>query len=144
MPNDEQLAAIGERVRQRRRELDLTQETLAEKCGLVKSFISEVETGRSSASGLNYLKLAQALDVDVQWLLTGSVRTHVDARRSVQIPPLLSQIAEEQAWSYRQTLDVASVLDGMVARRTRGGDLWRPSREYILRIARAISSEDSE
>ena len=48
------LAEIGARVRHRRRELNLTQEGLGEAAGLSKSFVSEVESGLTSGSGLVY------------------------------------------------------------------------------------------
>src|SRR5437870_1060971 len=76
MPESERsprLAAIGERIRQRRKELGRTQEALAEAAELSKSFVSEMEGGVAAASGLVYLRVAQALDVQVQWLLTGAL-----------------------------------------------------------------------
>jgi DNA-binding XRE family transcriptional regulator len=67
------LTGIGARVRLRRRELDLTQESLASKAGVSKSFVSEVEGGQTAAGGLVYLQIADALDVTVEWLLTGAL-----------------------------------------------------------------------
>jgi transcriptional regulator with XRE-family HTH domain len=132
------LAAIGSRVKQRRRELSLTQETLAEKAGLSKSFVSEVEGGQASASGLMYLRLAEALEVSVEWLLTGETPERPIVRPSdVQIPSFVADVAEEQGWSYGETLDVAAALETYVARRTRGRRV-QPGREELIALADAL------
>lgn len=141
---DPTLAAIGARVRQRRRELGLTQEALASGAGVSKSFVSEVEGGLTAASGLIYLRLARMMEVQVQWLLTGEVVGELTHQSSVPVPPVLSEVAEEQGWSYRQTLDVAAALSGIVARRTRSGRAWELTREHILRIAAALPDGGDE
>jgi transcriptional regulator with XRE-family HTH domain len=134
----EALAAIGGRVRQRRRELGLTQEDLSERSGLSKSFISEVEGGQASASGLMYLKLAEALEVSVEWLLTGELPESPLVRPTdVAIPPFVADVAEEQGWSYGETLDVAAALQTVVARRTHGRK-WQPSRDDLIALAKAL------
>lgn len=132
------LNEIGARVRQRRRELDLTQEALAERAGLSKSFISEVEGGQASASGLMYMKIARVLDVSVEWLLTGDLPEAQIVRPSdVQIPSFVAELAEEQGWSYGETLDVAAALQTIVARRSRGRR-WQPGRDELLALAAAV------
>jgi transcriptional regulator with XRE-family HTH domain len=132
------LAAIGSRVKQRRRELSLTQETLAEKAGLSKSFVSEVEGGQASASGLMYLRLAEALEVSVEWLLTGETPERpIVSPSDVQIPSFVADVAEEQGWSYGETLDVAAALETYVARRTRGRRV-QPGREELIALADAL------
>lgn len=137
------LIVIGDRVRARRRQLELTQEKLAEAAELSKSFVSEVEGGQAAATGLVYLRIAQALDVDVQWLLTGEGAAARPPAGPVEIPELLSQVAEEKHWSHRRTLDIAAALQGIVARRTRGGQKWELNRDLILKIASALRDEKS-
>jgi transcriptional regulator with XRE-family HTH domain len=135
---DPVLVAIGARVRQRRRELDITQEALAAAAGLSKSFVSEVEGGQASASGLMYLKLAAALGVSVEWILTGDVPERPVVRpNDIQIPSHVAALAEEQGWTYGETLDVAAALQTIVARRSRGRR-WQPARDEILALATAV------
>lgn len=135
---EEALAAIGARIKQRRRELSLTQEELAEKSGLSKSFVSEVEGGQASASGLMYLKIAGGLDVSVEWVLTGELPERALVRPSdVEIPPFVAEVAEEQGWSYGETLDVAAALQTVIARRSHGRR-WQPSRDDLIALARAL------
>src|SRR2546430_299110 len=120
-PN-EKLVSIGERIRRRRRELEMTQEDLATAAELSKSFVSEIEGGQAAATGLVYLRIANALDVSIQWLLTGAEpEENRELPGPVRIPPLLSEIAEEKRWSHHRTLDVAAALDAIIARRTREG-----------------------
>jgi len=143
--NDEskqkQQAEIGRRVRSRRRELELTQDALRVEAGLSKSFLSEIESGKRAASGINYLQLAEALDVDVGWLLTGdeaTVAASVSADEPPVIHPKLAILAEERGWSYARTAEAASMLNAVCARRTRGGVAWSPSDDYLLRLAKMI------
>jgi len=56
---------FGKAIRQRRRELDLTQEALAERADLHRTFISLIERGETSPSLENIERLAQALDISI-------------------------------------------------------------------------------
>lgn len=142
------LGDIAERIRRRRRELEMRQEDLATKAELSKSYVSEIESGSVAANGLIYLRIAEALDVPVQWVLTGDVLLGHDQDQSplnaevITIPPLVSEMAEELRWSHKRTLDVAAALCAVAARRTQGGKKWEPSRELILRVAGAIADEE--
>ena len=70
-PLSDALAALGARVRQRRHELGLSQEALADTSGLHWTFVGQVERGRRNLSVHNLLKLARALEVDAGALVTG-------------------------------------------------------------------------
>ena len=58
-------AQLGVRIRERRRELGLTQESLAERAGLSRPSIANVEAGRQNMGLRQLVSLAGALDVDV-------------------------------------------------------------------------------
>ena len=62
---------FGERVRARREDLGLTQERLAEACGLHWTFIGQVERGRRNISLHNILKIAAGLQIDPGELVRG-------------------------------------------------------------------------
>src|SRR5437763_126364 len=130
------LEEIGSRIRTRRKELGLTQDQLSHAARVSKSFVSEIEAGGRGASGLNYLAIAEALGVGVQWLLSGAVQPAAN-KEPPRIPPEVAAVAESEGWTYRETLDVAAQLDALVARRTSGGHAWKPTREYVLRIHQA-------
>lgn len=136
-------ADIARRLRERRKELGLTQEALAAQAAVSKSFMSELESGESIANGLIYLRLANALDVAVQWLLAGETPPAppetVDPLRLV---PQVSALADQHGWTHRKALDVATALARVVARRSVAGKRWEPTPEYVLRLADAIASGD--
>ncbi|MEA5577913.1 helix-turn-helix transcriptional regulator [Anabaena sp. UHCC 0451] len=56
---------FGRAVRKRRRELDLSQEELAEKAELHRTYISSIELGKCNVSLENIEKLAKALNISI-------------------------------------------------------------------------------
>ncbi|HEY9693622.1 MAG TPA: helix-turn-helix transcriptional regulator [Oculatellaceae cyanobacterium] len=56
---------FGKAIRRRRRELDLSQEELAERSGLHRNYISGIENGERNPTLKNIVKLAVALDISV-------------------------------------------------------------------------------
>ena len=65
------LRALGDRLRDRRTELTLTQQDLGDRCGLHRTFVGSVERGERNVSVLNLRQLARALRVPVADLLAG-------------------------------------------------------------------------
>jgi transcriptional regulator with XRE-family HTH domain len=63
------LQTIGENVRKRRRVLGLTQEKLAERAGIGRHFLSDIETGRRHISVPTLIRLAAALNMSADVLL---------------------------------------------------------------------------
>ena len=61
---------FGKAIRRRRRELDLSQEELAERAGLHRNYISGIETGTRNPSLKNIEKLANALEISMARLFT--------------------------------------------------------------------------
>lgn len=61
---------FGKAIRRRRRELDLSQEELAERAELHRNYVSGIETGTRNPSLKNIEKLAKALDISVARLFT--------------------------------------------------------------------------
>lgn len=62
--------AIGARAKERREELGLTQEQVAQRCSITQSTLSSME--RRDATKFEHLEiLAKALNTNSHWLLTG-------------------------------------------------------------------------
>ena len=64
---------IGRRIMERRRKLGLTQEALAEKGDVTAQFVSYAEAGKRAMRPENLLKIAAALGVSADYLLTGDI-----------------------------------------------------------------------
>ena len=67
------LQDIGRRIMERRRKLGLTQEALAEKGEVTAQFVSYAEAGKRAMRPENLLKIAAALGVSADYLLTGDI-----------------------------------------------------------------------
>jgi len=69
MNNIDPLIPFGKNLRKIRTELKISQEKLAEKAELDRTFISILEAGKKNPSLRSIFKLARALDVDPKCLL---------------------------------------------------------------------------
>jgi len=65
------LKRFGERVRTLRKARGLSQEALAAKCGLDRTYIGGVERGERNLGLLNILRIAEALGVKCSKLMRG-------------------------------------------------------------------------
>jgi transcriptional regulator with XRE-family HTH domain len=106
----------GKRIREIREKRGLTQEDLAKKVGMSKSFLSDVENDKTNIGSQGILKIANELRASVDYLLAGRVTKNVEIKKIV-IPQELSQAAEELDLSYSTTLDLLNTFNSAVARR---------------------------
>ena len=83
---------MSERIAARRKQLHQTQEQTAEIAGLSHQFFSSVEAGRKNIRAENVVRLAQALKVSTDYLLTGQSNS-IDYD---YISSLLSELDETQ------------------------------------------------
>ena len=61
---------MGQRIRQKRIEMGLTQEELGQKLGIKKSAISKIENGEVKAIDRDYIaKMVQLFHCDANWLM---------------------------------------------------------------------------
>ncbi len=75
MPKRE-LVAFGAAVRWRRAEIRLSQEQLAERSGLHRTYVSGVERGERNLGLVNVYRLARALGISGSELLAAAERRH--------------------------------------------------------------------
>lgn len=68
----ERRQAFGERVRLLRAAAGLSQEELAERSSLHRTYISSVERGRRNISLANIYSIADALGIDIRELFAGA------------------------------------------------------------------------
>ncbi len=74
---DDVLKEMGRRLTERRKQLRLTQEDVAERADLTVQTISTAETGRKALRPENIIKICAALDISQDYLLLGNI-TGVD------------------------------------------------------------------
>ena len=67
------LKEMGRRIMERRKKLGLTQEALGERSGLTTQFVSYAESGKRAMRPENLMRMAAALGVSTDYLLTGNI-----------------------------------------------------------------------
>lgn len=110
------MSSVGERIKERRLEIGWTQDQLCTKAGLSKSFLSELENGKRSVSASNLLDIARALNVSLDFLMTG--KASKETQSEVSIPASLAKFAAEERLSLRQTLMLLDMQKQIVAHRS--------------------------
>jgi transcriptional regulator with XRE-family HTH domain len=93
-------------------------EQLAEKAGVSKSFLWEVEQGRSNMSGEKLVRVANALVASLDYLLLGKAAPKDPVPATIEIPRELGELAEEEGLTYRQTMSLMDIERSIVARRS--------------------------
>ena len=63
-----ELLALGENIRRLRRSLKISQEKLAEKCGLHRTYLSDLERGNRNLSFLSLSAVARGLGLTISEL----------------------------------------------------------------------------
>lgn len=71
MKQDKFLYEMGQRVAQRRRELHMTQEQLADSVGVSTQMISNMELGKKAVRPENLYNICVALGIGVDYVLSG-------------------------------------------------------------------------
>lgn len=75
MRNDEVLGEFGRRIRRTRLKAGLSQEELAHRVGLHRTYIGSIERGERNIGLLNIAALATVLQVDASTFVTGLRRS---------------------------------------------------------------------
>jgi transcriptional regulator with XRE-family HTH domain len=108
--------SLGERISDLRERRNWTQRQLAEAADLSPTFLSEIENDRRNVGAAILLRIADALDASLDYLLRGE-EERPQVRRPVLVPPELQAAAEEQGWSYSQTAGLLQARSVVAARR---------------------------
>ena len=99
------LIELGNRIRDRRQELRLSQEKIAEKAGISVNTVSRIEGGQSAMSIEIFIKLVQILEVDANELnysvRINRLRRKMDsARRYSAVSGIYNKVSRQ--WFYRR------------------------------------------
>jgi transcriptional regulator with XRE-family HTH domain len=109
-------ATLGRRIADCREQRGWKQKTLAEEAGISVTFLSEVENDRRMPGTEALLKLADALESTLDYLVKGTLDT-TPSRRALTIPRELEELAEESQLSFSDTSRLMKYAGMVVARR---------------------------
>ncbi len=110
------MASVGERIRRRRNELGWTQDALAQKAGVSKSFLSDLENGKRNVGANTLYDIARALSLSLDHLMTGK-EGEAEPPSEVQIPASLATFAARAGISFRQALTLLDMQQQIIAHR---------------------------
>ncbi|HHD2712166.1 TPA: LexA family protein [Klebsiella oxytoca] len=105
---------MKDRIRARRVQLDITQQTLAKKLGVSRVSVTKWENGTTKPDGENLHQLALALQVSSEWILYGEGDVVTDDTKVVPYlrPPIaIPIISAVQAGSWTDTYSSSRLTD---------------------------------
>lgn len=85
---------IGNRIKNRRKELGLTQTDIYQECGIASGALSQIENGNRTPSAIAFYRLSQVLHCNMEWLITGNTTTSQDL--------IISESEEKLLNTYRE------------------------------------------
>ena len=99
--------AIGERVKNARKNNNMTREALSEKCDLSVQFIADIESGKKSMTTTSLYKISRALLVSCDYIVLGetgnvkidnisSVLSQLDDHRLTCVQKIINAFVEAQ------------------------------------------------
>jgi len=107
---------VGDRIKKRRNELGWTQDVLAEKAGISKSFLSDLKNAKRSVGADTLLDIGRVLSLSLDFLMTGE-QTETESTE-VQIPSTLASFAAKAGLTFRQALTLLEMQQQIVAHRS--------------------------
>ncbi|MCL2641332.1 MAG: helix-turn-helix domain-containing protein [Phycisphaerales bacterium] len=114
------MASIGERIRERRSELEWTQDVLAQKAGISKGFLSALENGNRGMGADTLQAIAQALSLSLDFLM--DAESTIAPRKQVEIPASLSEFAAGAGLSFKEVIMLLDMQRHIVAHRSQNRD----------------------
>lgn len=93
MGMDERMVQIGKRLRDRRKQMNLSQDKLAELAGVTGQTISVAELGKKAMRADTIIGICNALDISADYLLFGSVSSGGELVRSEKLSLLVFMLA---------------------------------------------------
>lgn len=109
--------SLGGRIKQRRTDLGWTQDALAEKAGISKGFLSDLETGKRNVGADTLLDLAKVLGLTLDYLMTGE-DAEAKVRQVVEVPADLALLAEKENIPFPKLLLLLQMRRQIIAHRS--------------------------
>src|SRR5687767_3968832 len=105
---------LGDRIKERRTDLGWTQDVLAQKAGISKGFLSDLENNNRNISAERLLDVAKVLGLSLDYLMTG-VDGETGMKERLEFPARLAELASRQGLSFPQTLTLLQMQKQIVA-----------------------------
>ena len=103
-----ELIELGERIRKRRQELKLSQESFAEKAGISVNTVSRIEGGQTAMSVEIFRKMIEILETDANILLG---KEEGDTERQESVQEVLYQI---QKLEWKEQKIIMQTIDSLI------------------------------
>lgn len=107
--------ALGERIQKRRQELELTQQTAAEKLDLSTSFYSRVERGEKVASLETLIKITNTFGFSLDFLLQDSLDNTIADDLQTELSQIFNDKTDDQT---KRLIDWLKMLSENIDRLT--------------------------
>lgn len=133
------METVGNRIRKLREKKKITLEVLSERTGISKGFLSDAETGNRNLSSQNLLKIANAINASLEYLLRGADAAPPNPE-PLTFPPELTEAARELDLSFAHTEALLAAHRSVVARRSNEGlrtptvDEWKDLYQSIKKF----------
>jgi transcriptional regulator with XRE-family HTH domain len=87
---------INERIRQVRKDKNLTMEQFGEKLGLLKTAISKIENGKQNVTDQTIMLICHEFNIDENWLRTGKGEMRQPSSRYIDISTLVNKLMRDE------------------------------------------------
>lgn len=109
---------IGSRIRRLRKSREESLTELAAAANISSGYLSDVERGESALSGEKLASIAKAMNVSVDYLLSGKNTVSQADVSEITIPEALSDAATIMKLSFEQTIRLLNGRRSLVAKRS--------------------------
>lgn len=106
---DISMESVGERIKNRRKELQLTQTDIFDMCGIRSGALSRIENGTSVPSVILFYKISQVLKCDMNWLLTGVSSNMENSVLSIFEEELITSLRQLNENDQDEIMDILQV-----------------------------------
>lgn len=93
--------ALGERIKKVRKVLDLTQQDFADRLGMKRNSIAQVESGRNT-SPQTILAICREFNVREEWLRTGEGEMFIQVTRDEQIAAFVGDTLSTESDTFKK------------------------------------------
>ena len=94
------MSSFTERLEEARKENGFTQKAISEQIGITDAYMSQMSTGKRMPSDRTAKDLAEALGVNVQWLLEGTGPKRPDLSREEEMSEIISRVLSQKDNSF--------------------------------------------